>query len=788
MRSLVVPRASYFVASSGQPRVRRPQDAVKLLIGAALAGWALVMGEGGVSWEVALTDLVQSSPAWIKALLGLGYALSLVFAVVLVGVLIWGGRERRQALRDVAIVAVAASVVVVLVSFLVNSAWPYVFPEIDLQDPVAQFPVMRVAVVTAMLVAVGPHSTRPMRRFGWLAISATAIASVGLSYGSPTDTFGSLGIGLFCAGLLLVVAGSPRGYPDPEAVTLALSRLGVEARGLVLAPYQTWGVVRFIGRDVEGRTVDVKVHGRDAFDSQLAAKAWRTLWYRETTDTVGYSRLQAVQQEALVTLMAERAGVRVPELVVVGNADSELALVGFRDTGVALAELNPDLLTSQLLEETWRQVGLLHERSMSHGSLSTTSIQMGPDGPKLTDFALGSVFADQADQGSDIVELLFSSSLLVGEETAVRSAIAGLGKDRVIAALPYLQLPAVSSSIRRLADDSKATVSGLAAQVAAQTDAQLPKPVQLRRVTLRSVLLLGLILLIASALIPALVSVDYAEIWGVLESADWMLIILALVVGHLQFIPQATATMFAVPTTLPFWPLLTLQTASQFISLAIPSAAGRVAMNAAFLHKFGVPITVAIAQGAIDGFSGFLTQATLLILALLVGDVDLDFDPAQVRWLLVLAVLGLVVGGVVIAVMRIRALRDRIVPVVRQAWDALMTVLREPSRAVGLLGSNFIYWNVLGLTLWITLVAVGVELSYGSALFVAAGTSLLAGFMPVPGGVGVAEATMAALLATLGVDDSAALAVTAVYRVITFYLPALEGFFGTRWLERNEYI
>ncbi len=82
-----------------------------------------------------------------------------------------------------------------------------------------------------------------------------------------------------------------------------------------------------------------------------------------------------------------------------------------------------------------------------------------------------------------------------------------------------------------------------------------------------------------------------------------------------------------------------MQTASQFISLAIPSSAGRVAMNAAFLHKFGIPVTVAVAQGAIDGFSGFLVQVALLLLTLLVGDVDLDLaiEPSEVRWLLVLS-------------------------------------------------------------------------------------------------------------------------------------------------------
>jgi uncharacterized protein (TIRG00374 family) len=199
---------------------------------------------------------------------------------------------------------------------------------------------------------------------------------------------------------------------------------------------------------------------------------------------------------------------------------------------------------------------------------------------------------------------------------------------------------------------------------------------------------------------------------------------------------------------------------------------------------------VAVAQGAIDGFSGFLVQVALILVVLLFGDVDLDLeiDPSEVRWLLVLGVLALIVIGVVTVVLRVRALRDRIVPIVGQAWGALKVVLGQPSRAFGLLGSNFVYWNLLGLTLWLVLQAVGVDISYGSALFVAAGTSLFAGFMPVPGGIGVAEAAMIAILVALGIDESAALAATAVYRLITFYLPAVEGFFGTRWLERNEYI
>jgi glycosyltransferase 2 family protein len=762
----------------------------KAVLGLFLVIWATVNVDSISSWAQALTDLVLASPSWVNLLLEIGYASSLIYAVVVFAGLVMGGRERRPALRDLAIAGVTAALAVVILSFIINDAWPYVFPEIGLEDPTPRFPVLRVAMVTAILVVVGPHVTRPLRRFGWLAIGATAIASVSLGYGSPVHIVGSFGVGLFCAGLLLAIVGSPRGYPDPDSVAAALSILGVQVSALEPAPYQTWGVIRFVGRDSDNGVVDIKVHGRDAVESRLVAKLWHTLWYRESSRTLGYSRLQAVEHEALVTLVASRSGVRVPHLAAVGSPTSEVALISFGGTGTALPELDAVDLTDDLLIETWDQVRLMQERSLSNGSLDTSAVHLGPDGPIITDFALGSLAADESDQATDVVELLFSLAVLVGEERAVGTALQGLGRERLVAVLPYLQVPAISPTTRRLTEKPKNLMSSLSSQVTEVTESEMPEPVKLRRVTARNLIMAALLLLVAWALIPLITSVDYAEIWAVLESADWPLLILALLVGHTQFFPQATATMCAVQVKLPFWPLLTLQTASQFISLAIPSAAGRVAMNTAFLAKFGLPVPVALVQGSIDGFSGFLVQTAILILVLLFGDVDLglDIDPADLPWLLILGVVVLVVVGLVVAVLRIKTLRERVVPVVVQAWEALKVVLQEPSRAFGLLGSNFVYWNVLGITLWLTLQAVGSGISYGSALFVAAGTSLLAGFMPVPGGVGVAEATMTALLVTFGVDQSTAFAVTVAYRVITFYLPALEGFFGARWLGKNGYV
>jgi hypothetical protein len=159
MRPLAIPRTSYFVATAGQPRVRRPRDILTAIVGLLLVVWAVIAIDQPPSWELSLTELVQSSPPWLQTLLEGAYSLSLIYSLVLLGALLFGGRERHAALRDVSIVAVGAAALVVLLSFLINDAWPYVLPEIDLEDPVPRFPVMRVALVTAILIVASPPSS-----------------------------------------------------------------------------------------------------------------------------------------------------------------------------------------------------------------------------------------------------------------------------------------------------------------------------------------------------------------------------------------------------------------------------------------------------------------------------------------------------------------------------------------------------------------------------------------------------------------------------------------------------
>jgi uncharacterized membrane protein YbhN (UPF0104 family) len=60
--------------------------------------------------------------------------------------------------------------------------------------------------------------------------------------------------------------------------------------------------------------------------------------------------------------------------------------------------------------------------------------------------------------------------------------------------------------------------------------------------------------------------------------------------------------------------------------------------------------------------------------------------------------------------------------------------------------------------------------------------------MPVPGGVGVAEAGYIAGLQAIGIPSTVAISTALAFRLVTFYLPPLWGSAAMRWLRRHQYV
>ena len=777
--------AGYFLNTGDDPRVRRARDAVKLGLGLLL----LLIGASDYvrfsSLQETLNGVMDSLPGWTDLGFWTGYALAALYALGVIAAVLIRARQNSQAARDVVLAAAASVALAFLVMQWQEGVWPDLLPEFGTETPEPRFPILRVALVTAVVLAAEPHVTRVLRRFGLIMVALTAIAGFGLSFGYPSDAAGALGIGMISAGAVLLGFGSPGGFPDTAVVANALEQLGIVVRDLRPAADQSWGTRRLVGRDETGATIEVKAYGRDAADTQWAAKVWRSLWYRDSGPPMA-SRMQAVEHEALMALFAERTGMSVAEPLTAGLAGDDVAILAVHRPGSSLESIDPAEVSDSLLESVWQDLARLHSADMAHGAPRTGAIMLTPQGHVFDDFAMGSLGAGDR-TNLDVVNLLFSLAAWADVDRAVASAQAGMGSERLADALPYLQLPALDRRLRRQTAKPKNLVKDLKAAVAEATGVEPPEEVKLRRVSVGSVLMAVLILVAANALITQLAGIDFGAVWEVVRDASPLGILLAYFVAHLSFVPEATGMIAAVGRPLPLQPVVVLQLSARFIGLAVPSAAGRVAMNSAFLMKFGVGATAAVVQGAIDGISGFIVEAVILVVGLMFieGSFDLGGD---VDWQAILLIaLAVVVVGVTILFL-VERLRRLVLPVLKDALGSVTSVLKDPRRAITLLTSNFLARLALAVTLWLILRSIGVEMSLALVLVVTVATNLLAGLVPIPGGIGIAEAVLTSWLVLVGVPETSAFAATVVYRMWTFYLPAVEGFFAMRWLERRDYL
>jgi uncharacterized protein (TIRG00374 family) len=164
--------------------------------------------------------------------------------------------------------------------------------------------------------------------------------------------------------------------------------------------------------------------------------------------------------------------------------------------------------------------------------------------------------------------------------------------------------------------------------------------------------------------------------------------------------------------------------------------------------------------------------------------------------LLILAGVLVALGALIaLAVPRYRRMVRQAVPRYRAQLRAQLSssaealkVLRSPIKLLFLFGGNFVAQVMLAIILGLCLRAFGESASLAALILVNTFVSLFAGFMPVPGGMGVAEAGYTAGLVALGVPNTAAVSTALAFRLVTFYLPPIWGSLGMRWLRRHSYL
>jgi len=236
-----------------------------------------------------------------------------------------------------------------------------------------------------------------------------------------------------------------------------------------------------------------------------------------------------------------------------------------------------------------------------------------------------------------------------------------------------------------------------------------------------------------------------------------------------------------------------MQLATGYMNVALPSNFARMAVNIRFFQRQSLSAPTAVASGLIDSFASTVVQALLLVVLLIFSESSLPLElptPSGgfkvILWILVAALLVCVTALVVV-----RRFRETIVERIRRWWPdvrAALVALRASHKLALLLLGSIATEVLFAIALGLFARSFGAHLDLAELLVINISVSLLASFIPVPGGIGVAEFGLTTGLVSAGMSPETAISAVLLYRLAAFYAPPLWGFPAMLWLQRNRYL
>jgi glycosyltransferase 2 family protein len=654
----------------------------------------------------------------------------------------------------------------------------------------AGYPSRHVAVAAALATTAGPYLPRVARRASWWAVALVALGGVHAGLQLPLDALGGAALGWAVAGAVHLALGTPGGLSSPSEVLEGLRAAGIQAVKARPVNADARGSAPYLVSTAGGEELFVKAVGREQRDADLLYKLWRYAAFREVEDEAPFaSPKQQVEHEAYLALLAERAGVRTPAVVLAAATPGGGAVLAQRHVmGRTLDGPADKQVQDSLLAAIWAEVNLLRKARIAHRDLRLANVMVDQDGaPWLIDFGFAEAAASPHRLAQDVAELLASLAVLVGAERAVASATAALGSEAVATAAPLLQPLALSTATRVSLRRRQGLLAELQAR-AALGAVQVPRLEPLVRVQPAMLLLLLGGLFAVHLLLPQVG--ELRQTLDALGRARWPWLAAGLVAAAVSYLAAGLALVGSAGPELAFGRTTAVQLATSFANPLAPAGLGGAGLNALYLERAGLTRADAAAAVAVNLGAGALVHAGGLLLAIAVtgrtsvGDVRLPSGwPALIAVVAALALAGVVVW--------VPALRRRVLPralrrrVLWPAWQGVLglrATLRRPGKAARLLGGSSGVTACYILALYASLEAFGADLPLAKVAVAYLGGAALASISPTPGGLGALEAALVAGLTAVGGPAGPVIAGVLTFRLLTFWLPVLPGWLVFRAL------
>ena len=767
--------------------VRRPLDLARFLLALAVTGGIVLLAWAATSTAAGLGSDLSSGVSLLPAPIVL--SINIIGGIGTLGLPVAAAislivRKRLRQLVD--------ALIALLVAFLVLTATTEV---------VASIGSARLIVALAGSLSTASTSTAPilgglvafatvarlMGRRPWGALVIVVVASIALvTVLSSGIALAGVGISIslgWAIGLIARYAlGTPTTRPSGTDVAEALARGGFPVQQLT-SEVTTRRGRRYRAQTTDGRVLRVTVLDRDLEGADIVSTLWQSVRLRDERGLDTLNMRRGLDHAALTAYAAMAANAPVAELHLVAEVGPDATLMAFEYLdAIALSDC-PDL-TAQDAIGAWQAVQRLHEHQISHRALTAENILRSPDGRIwLVGQDKGAIAASDVAMRIDLADLLCTLSLLLGVEAAVSSGRAVLGDAELSRALAVMQPVALSPSTRAAMRKRREILVELRDALVQLRPGIPVEQIQLRRVRPRTLIMIIVGSIAGYVLLSQLAQVDLATL---LTTANWEWLLVALLLSLVTYVGAAWSLSGFVPERLRLHRTVLAQLAGDFATLVSPPTLGAVAINLRYLQRAGLHPALAAASVGVSQVMAFVFHIGLLLaFGIAAGtQADLTFNPPQEAVIAVVAIAVALIALLAIPAIR-RPITRRLLPTLREVGPRLVTVAQRPLKLTegigGILLLNLAYIGVLIACIN----AFGGSLSIAVIAVVYLAGATLGQAAPTPGGLGAVEAALSAGLTAAGLDGGIAVSAVLLYRLVTFWLPTVPGYWAFTWLTRK---
>lgn len=266
-----------------------------------------------------------------------------------------------------------------------------------------------------------------------------------------------------------------------------------------------------------------------------------------------------------------------------------------------------------------------------------------------------------------------------------------------------------------------------------------------------------------------------------------------IVLGNVLFyltIPLYAIQLFVLSKIkLNYWITFKVQMSVLFINKILPSSISSFVVNSFYLEEKGLKASQIASVISMKALTSSIPFTLLFIFAFIIGINQFNFSSSSFSKDIDLSKIFLILISFILLflflIYRSSKLKKIILKSFLSFWEQFKSYKEKPINILIAGGTGFLA-PLIGITvLLLSAKSVGIEISFVQSFLIYTLSTTLANAVPVPGGIGAAEAGLFAGFTFLGFSPAESMAAAVIYRLITFWIPFIPGFYFFLNLRKN---